>query len=227
MIPKTPPRRRLLPAERAALIRETALDLFATSHFSVVNVRQIALACDVNVALIYHYFKSKTQLFRSVLAYAIDRLMAGYEALRDPAESDPASVIDAWLQAQVTMAPMLVQMVKIMADYAALGVRDDETDAMIKDFYAREQRLLQQSLSRGIATGVFRPVDAPKTARFVGRQLDGIFHASTIRGGGRRRIARDITELREFLWHFVGHEPQRSKRTMSRTLSTNSRRTRA
>ena len=224
MIPKTATRRRLAPAERASLIRETALELFATSHFSIVNVRQIALACKVNVALIYHYFDDKDHLFRSVLAYAIERLMVGYEALRDPAEDDPAAVIDAWLQAQVTMAPMLVQMVKIMADYAALGVHDAEVDAMIKGFYAREQKLLQQSLARGIAQGRFRAVDAARTARFVGRQLDGIFHASTTRGGGRRRIAQDIAELREFLWHFVGHQPARKQRAGAQ--SAGARRTR-
>ncbi len=209
MIPKPASRRRLAPTERAALIRETALELFATSHFSIVNVRQIALACKVNVALIYRCFDDKNHLFRSVLAYAIERLMVGYAALRDPAEGDPAAVIDAWLKAQVTMAPMLVQMVKIMADYAALGVHDAEVDAMIKGFYAREQKLLQQSLTRGVALGVFRAIDAARTARFVGRQLDSIFHASTTRGGGVRRIARDIAELREFLWHFVGHQPAR------------------
>jgi TetR/AcrR family transcriptional regulator, cholesterol catabolism regulator len=224
LIPEPSTRRRLAPAERASLIRETALELFATSHFSIVNVRQIALACKVNVALIYHYFDDKDHLFRSVLAYAIERLMVGFEALRDPAEDDPAAVIDAWLKAQVKMAPMLVQMVKIMADYAALGVHDAEVDAMIKSLYAREQKLLQQSLARGIAQGQFRDVDAARTARFVGRQLDGIFHASTTRGGGSRRIAQDIAELREFLWHFVGHEPARHTRARAKTASA--RRTR-
>lgn len=224
MIPEPVTRRRLAPAERASLIRETALELFATSHFSIVNVRQIALACKVNVALIYHYFDDKDHLFRSVLAYAIERLMVGFEALRDPAEDDPAAVIDAWLKAQVKMAPMLVQMVKIMADYAALGVHDVEVDAMIKSLYSREQKLLQQSLTRGIAQGQFRNVDAARTARFVGRQLDGIFHASTTRGGGSRRIAQDIAELREFLWHFVGHDPARQKRARTQTIGT--RRTR-
>jgi hypothetical protein len=95
---------------------------------------------------------------------------------------------------------------------------------MIKSLYAREQKLLQQSLTRGVAQGQFRRVDAARTARFVGRQLDGIFHASTTRGGGRRRIAQDIAELREFLWHFVGHEP--APRTRACARATRSRRTR-
>ncbi|MBX9468007.1 MAG: TetR/AcrR family transcriptional regulator [Rhizobium sp.] len=53
------------------LILDATLGLVGTSHFSVVTMRDIALACDVNVALLYHYFSSKDHLIRAVLSRAL------------------------------------------------------------------------------------------------------------------------------------------------------------
>lgn len=177
-------------------------------------MRQIAEACDINGSLLYHYFDDKDYLFRSVLAHAVSQLVAAYDALRNP-----AAAIDAWLQAQVTLAPRLVKMVKIIADYAALGIRHPEVDGLIAGVYARERKLLQGKLEPGIAQGLLRQVDAAKSARVVGHQPDGIFHASNSRG--RRRIAQDMAELRECLWHFVGDMPvSRRQRATAQQAST-------
>jgi hypothetical protein len=48
-------------------------------------------------------------------------------------------------------------------------------------------------LQRGIAQGVFRPVDAQVTARAISLQLDGIFYASQARGDAL--IEQDIENL--------------------------------
>jgi AcrR family transcriptional regulator len=196
-------RRRLDPARRAELILEKSLELFAETHYSVVTVRDVAERCGINVGLIYHYFDSKDHLFRSTLEHAVGRLVAEYEARRrDPA--DPLAGIDAWLETHATIAPMVARMVKVMADYAALGRRDAAVDALVAAFYRREQELLETVLRRGVEAGAFRPVDAAKTARLIGRQLDGIFHASASRGDDR--IAADIGELRELVWLLLGVE---------------------
>lgn len=206
-------RRRLDPAKRAELILEEALQLFAQSHYSIVTVRDIALRCGINVGLIYHYFDNKDHLFRSALAHAIGQLVAGYEQRRGGYEG-PLAGITAWLDTHATIAPMITRMVKVMADYAALGTRDPAVDAVVADFYRGEQELLEDTLRRGIGAGLFRPIDVEKTARFIGRQLDGIFHASASRG--EDRIAADIEELREFIWRVLGiadGEPRRPSDT--------------
>ncbi|MDQ0471442.1 TetR/AcrR family transcriptional regulator [Labrys wisconsinensis] len=196
-----PVRQRLDPALRSELILEKALELFAETHYSIVTVRDIARHCGINVGLIYHYFDNKDHLFRSALAHAIDQLVAGYEERRRE-QADPFAGIAMWLDTHATIAPTLItRMVKIMADYAALGARDPETDAIVAGFYRGEQDLLEDTLRRGIAAGVFRTVDVEKTARVIGRQLDGIFHASASRG--EDRIAQDIEELRDFIGYFL------------------------
>ncbi|MFZ1071180.1 MAG: helix-turn-helix domain-containing protein, partial [Methyloceanibacter sp.] len=42
-----------------------SLDLFAERNFASVTIKDIAKALNVNTALIYYYFDSKTDLFRA------------------------------------------------------------------------------------------------------------------------------------------------------------------
>lgn len=194
-------RKRLQPAERRVMILEEALRLFATRHFSVVTVRDIALVCGINVGLLYHYFDNKDDLVRCALGHAIEQLMAGYEERR-AAGAEPLTEILAWLDIHMELAPTLAQMVKLMSDYASSGLRDDELDGLIAGFYGREKQLLEGALGRGVAGGQFAPVDIPRTARRIGLMLDGIFYASASRGDDR--IVDDIADLADFVRNMLG-----------------------
>ncbi|WP_454684075.1 TetR/AcrR family transcriptional regulator [Ancylobacter moscoviensis] len=196
-----PARKRLQPAERRGMILDEALRLFAERHFSVVTVRDIALVCDINVGLLYHYFDNKDDLVRRALGHAIEQLMIGYEQRR-AAGPAPLAEILAWLDAHVELAPTLALMVKLMSDYASSGLRDAEVDALIAGFYGREKQLLEEALQRGVESGEFAPVDIARTARRIGLILDGIFYASASRGDDR--IVEDILDLADFVRTTLG-----------------------
>ncbi len=196
-----PARKRLQPAERRGMILDEALRLFAERHFSVVTVRDIALVCDINVGLLYHYFDNKDDLVRRALGHAIEQLMIGYEQRR-AAGLAPLAEILAWLDAHVELAPTLALMVKLMSDYASSGLRDEEVDALIAGFYGREKQLLEEALQRGVEGGEFGPVDIARTARRIGLILDGIFYASASRGDDR--IVEDILDLADFVRTTLG-----------------------
>ncbi|MEJ0094451.1 MAG: TetR/AcrR family transcriptional regulator [Methylocella sp.] len=193
-------RQRLNPAKRRELILDEALQLFTKRHYSIVTVREIAVQCGINVGLIYHYFDSKDHLFRCALEYAIDQLVAAFEERQRELE-DPLSVIMAWLDAHTTLTPVIARMVKVMADYAAFGMRKPEVDELVSGFYRRERELLEDALRRGIRMGAFRPVDAPKMARLIGLHLDGIFHGSESRGD--HRIEEDIRDLEDVVKYLI------------------------
>lgn len=194
-------RRRLNPTERRTLILDEALRLFAERHYSVVTVRDIALACGINVGLIYHYFDSKDDLVRCALAHAIAQLVEGYEQRR-VASDDPRGEIMAWLDAHITIAPTLARMVKLMSDYASSDIRDAELDALVAGFYRSEKGVLESALAKGVASGRFGALDVPRTARRIGLMLDGIFFASASRGDDR--IVEDIRDLADFLGAMLG-----------------------
>ena len=189
-------RQRLDPAVRSELILDITLQLFAEHHYHTVSVRDIAEACGINPSLIYYYFSSKDELLRRVLNHAIVQLQAGYDAGQQMG-LNPARELCSWLDMHVPIAPMISRMVKIMADYSASTIRDQRTDQLIQDFYAREQGFLEDCLSRGIMAKLFHPVDVSRTARAISLQLDGIFFASNSRGDAR--IAEDIANLRSLV----------------------------
>ena len=175
------PRKRMDPALRAEHILNVSLQLFAERHYATVSVRDIAEACGINVGLIYYYYENKDELLRRALGHAMAELHSGYKL---GGELNPAQELTSWLRMHVPIAPMLIRMVKIMADYAASNIRDAPTDQLIKDFYAREQDFLENCLQRGIAQRVFRPVSVAAMARAISLQLGRNF----LRKPGPRRM---------------------------------------
>lgn len=198
-------RKRLDPETRSELILDEALRLFAERHHSNVTMRDIADACGINQALIYYYYESKEQLYALALGHAIDQLNVGYEALRLGA-GDPRAEIMAWLEMHITIAPLLVRMTKLMADYATSKAGGPEAGKRIEAFYAREQSLIEDCIRRGVASGQFRDVDVARTARTVSLQLDGIFYATGSRADDR--VAQDIEDLRQLVASLLDPTPE-------------------
>lgn len=189
-------RRRLAPAERTEAILDEALKLFAERHYSNVTMRDLAGVCGINQALIYHYFDSKEDLFRRALGHAIEQLHDGYAKARANAAT-PRAEIMSWLDMHLSIAQTVTRMTQLMSDHSAS--RDDRTGAgaLIAQFYAFEQGLLEDCIGRGIAAGQFKTVEVARTARIISLQLDGIFYASSSRGDNR--IASDVADLKSLV----------------------------
>ncbi len=54
-------------ADPRTRILDSALALMSDQGFAATSMRQLAAACDLNVATLYHYFPSKADLLRSVI----------------------------------------------------------------------------------------------------------------------------------------------------------------
>ena len=55
------------PPNQRTRILDTALALMGEQGASTTSMRQLANACDINVATLYHYFPSKSDLLRAVI----------------------------------------------------------------------------------------------------------------------------------------------------------------
>lgn len=55
------------PSPQRTRILDTALALMGEQGASTTSMRQLAGACDINVATLYHYFPSKSDLLRAVI----------------------------------------------------------------------------------------------------------------------------------------------------------------
>ena len=81
-------------------ILDTALDLMAEHGASATSMRQLATACHLNVAALYHYFPSKAELLRSVIEerrYALRlRELPEVDVLLPPRERLVALILAMW-----------------------------------------------------------------------------------------------------------------------------------
>lgn len=156
-----------------------AVDLFAERNFASVTIKDIAQSLGVNTALIYYYFKNKTDLFRATIAFAVENAFANMRALEEQ-HSDPAGLISAWLDNHVEKYAKIHRFVKIALDFRGSHEGDPEIEATIARFYAKERELLSRCIRQGGEQGHFKPVDPIRTANFISTYLDGCMVRSVI-----------------------------------------------
>lgn len=165
--------------EAQTIIRETALDLFSARNFSSVTTKDIAKATGFNTALIYYYFGSKEELFRSAVSLAVERAFTQFRSSRSNLES-PKEILLDWLDNHVREYDTISKLVRISIDYANTADRKASIDNAIREFYNEERGVLQEVLSAGIKAGVFKDVNVEETSTFISTYLDGVFVRAVI-----------------------------------------------
>ena len=166
----------------------TSLELFAERNFASVTIKDIAQALDVNPALIYYYFDSKTDLFRATIERAVVRAFENIRALEDKS-ADPATILAAWLANHVNKYHEIHRFVKIALDFRSSHEGDQAIAEAIEAFYVEERRILSKVIRDGVRQ---RPVQTrqPRAPRAVhidpSRRLHGaIGHPDRFRSQGR------------------------------------------
>ncbi len=156
-----------------------SLDLFAERNFASVTIKDIAKALNVNPALIYYYFDSKTDLFRATIERAVARAFENVRALEDRS-ADPATIIAAWLANHVNKYDEIHRFVKIALDFRSSHDGDTAIAKAIEAFYVEERKLLSKVIRDGIRQGLFRSVHPGRMAQFISTYLDGCMVRSVI-----------------------------------------------
>ena len=154
-------------ANKEADILWAARTQFLTRGYAATRLDDIAAQAGVAKGTLYLYFRSKEDLFQSLVRTAIVPNLAKLEALAAAWEGPVAALLHRF------------------ADFAAEVVRNDDLAAMprlllaeartfpdLTRFYHREVatrglRLLAGVISRGVAQGEFRPVEPAVAARLL------------------------------------------------------------
>jgi TetR/AcrR family transcriptional regulator, upper aerobic nicotinate degradation pathway regulator len=174
-----PARRTDTGREREEEFLVAALNLFAERNFASVTIKDIAQSVNVNTGLIYYYFENKTDLFRATIEFAVEKAFANIRALEER-NSDPASLLSAWLENHVEKYAEIHRFVKIALDFRGSQEGDAAIEATIANFYAKEGELLSRFIRQGIDRGLFQPVDSTRMGQFISTYLDGCMVRSVI-----------------------------------------------
>lgn len=159
-------RTRMNPAQRKALILDTARSAFATHSYQNVSVAAVAATAGVSVALVHKYFDSKSGLFAAVLEQHFQQL----RELQRHAVTGKASTRDR-----------VVALVEAQLDYVVKLQRPHETQHVLfghDDARASEVRRLDEHGFAQTLRDIVRPNDSARDFYAVAA-FHGILQAAT------------------------------------------------
>jgi TetR/AcrR family transcriptional regulator, cholesterol catabolism regulator len=179
--------------ERQREILMGAARAFAHGGYDATNMDQIAHECGLAKGHIYHYFRSKEEIFTEIRIDAVSRLIERLMAIAPAAAKDPELALRKAISAVIA---------RIFDDEESyeLGLPDPvsfspENQKRIRTLGRRYEQMFASIVRKGIDKGIFVPGD-PKLMTFV--ILRAAFTvAQWYRAGGKwkpRWIIEQVTE---------------------------------
>ena len=147
------------PATRQRILK-VATEEFANRGFAGARIETIMLRSKVSKNLIYHYFKSKEQLFQSVLEADYERIRLDW--VDWPAEGrDPLDAIRDLVGRIFEQWRKSNQFIKLLASENFSRGKHIRKMTWIREEYARRIERIASVLDEGVRRGQFRPgIDA-------------------------------------------------------------------
>ena len=164
--------RRRCPDERPQQILDAALEIFGERGLAGARLEDIARRDGIAKGTIYLYFPHKEALFGEVIRHTIVARIS--EAEQTLARSEHATATEQLTEYmgrwwQYLCSPPYQTVYRLIV--GELHRFPDLFDFYTREVVQRGRALLLGILTRGIARGEFRPVDAPMAARLVASML--------------------------------------------------------
>jgi len=185
------PRRRLTAEQRRDQLLEVAARLFAERGFARTTTREIARAAGVSEGAIYRHFRSKEELLftfvRRAVVSSADSLLSGLEE----------ASADEWVRAifhnRFALAERNSPLLKVVIGEAFFNERF--AAEYFRTVFEPMVKLLEGQISRRVAAGDFRPVDAALAARsMMGLFFSALFWNALYDPHGERPARPEIVE---------------------------------
>ncbi|MBU2548481.1 MAG: TetR/AcrR family transcriptional regulator [Proteobacteria bacterium] len=190
-------RRRREKEARISLILKHAGRLFSKQGFENTSMEDIARAAEVATGTLYLYFKSKEDLFYSLLTPMFrlnhDGLARTTSDEAEPADATLRRIADLFHESYRAEPDIL----RILWSYDAARyqtVMSDTNQERMVEAIRQHVRVMERLVERGMAQGRFRPVDSRVTAILIWSMFMGIFQYEN-----NRRHLRGSDHLQETL----------------------------
>jgi len=179
--------------ERRRAILTGAARAFAHGGYDATNMDQIARECGLAKGHIYHYFRSKEEIFTEIRVDVMSRILDELTALAREGGDDQELVLRKWISHLITRFSRQEERYEpVMGGEESLS---PENQKRIRTLSRRIEQVFTNLVRRGMEKGIFAPGD-PKLMTFV--ILRG---ANTVtnwyREGGKWKlqwIAEQVTE---------------------------------
>lgn len=157
--------RRMSPDARRAQLLAVALDLFAARGYHATSISHIIEKASVARGTFYQYFKSKKEIFDSLLDQLFEQVTSVVAPIQIDTPEHIAMAIRANIEALCRRLQDNLPMGRILLEQA-VGVNETGRE-QLRDFYLRVLDRIERAVSVGQKLGVVRRGDAGLIAVFL------------------------------------------------------------
>jgi AcrR family transcriptional regulator len=150
--------------ERRREILIGAARAFARASYGATNMDQIARECGLAKGHIYHYFRSKEEIFTEIRIDAVSRIIEKLAAIAPAADNDPELALRKAISAVI--ARIFDEEESYELGLPDPGSLSPENQKRIRTLGRRYEQMFANIVRRGIDKGVFVAGD-PKLMTFV------------------------------------------------------------
>lgn len=164
-------------------IMDAAMRLFAEYGYHAVSMQEIASEAEFATGTLYKFFSSKRELFREIMTGAIEDISSELRPVFE-SDADPLTVIGNFLQVRRAAFKRRFEYIRLynMVGNGFGSSGDEVVDAMV----ARRRKEVEENLmiqfSRGIDSGLFKPVNVEVLARLFEDFCQTIVRSEARRG---------------------------------------------
>lgn len=162
-----------------AEVLAAAAQAFMERGFAAASIDDVARAMGATKGRVYHYYRSKLDLFVDVVRHSLEIIHADVRAAAQAAGDAPAARMAAMIRAHlgsILRDQPFHRAASQGVEMHLLAATTPDQRAALAGLVAlrdRHQRLFEATLEDGVAAGAFRPCDAKLTARSLLAALNG------------------------------------------------------
>ncbi len=182
-------RKRIPKDERRKRIVELSKRVFAKYGFRKTTMEDISREIGFTAAAIYYYFESKEELFKTCISDEIGKIIEKIE-MEIQNLDNPVEKIKRIIETKVNGTRELIRILNINDEI--LGELKSEIERLgMKEFVARESKIIENVIKEGIDKEIFRQVDTRRVAfliHIIAKELSSS-------GGIKRKDIDEIVEI--------------------------------
>lgn len=186
--------------ERRDQIISAAISCFAKKGYYETSIDDIVREANLSKGSLYWHFKSKRELFQSLVEKWLQEFTENLGSLPDEA----ATAMDKLymvIEAVKNNAAARPELARAQLEFYSLAVRDEEFKAWLMENYTVDRQFLESILEEGIRSGEFREVPVGSMARMIMAYLDGALLHRELNDPGARAspVLDEVAETLQIL----------------------------
>lgn len=150
--------------KRREMIFDAAVSCFNERGYSSTKMEAIAAKANISKGGLYHYFKSKKELFLELFNYRVNKYFDQMKSFIKKDDS-PEDRIRVFTKQALQIFRNNEEFYKFSIEFLSMGVHDPEIRKLMTDFFKNSVGTFREIIEEGIEKGVFREVDSEKVAR--------------------------------------------------------------